>query len=298
MAMGRVSVSSLPSNVSAWVEALQRALHLKVEDLHLPEHFHLKNLSTGCRFSHLNTPPTVGDKRESAVLVLLSPAAGMPPNTFQEMCVTLTKRTPHLRHHKGEMSFPGGRLDGEEQAAAAAQRETAEEIGIDSSLYEILGPLRPLAPLSGKSHVTPIVAVTQCSVTPLCHSPHEVDSIHYLHLSPLLLNSKQTHCRLLKYLPSSSGVPLHFPCFFTSPSQARYCDPVSPSPGLLQLLQEDGGHEPLLPNNFPGELVWGVTAFVMCELLVRLITALGGSGTALGCSPAIARDPEHPLGKR
>ena len=48
-----------------------------------------------------------------------------------EARVVLTRRSAHLRSHRGEVSFPGGRLDGEETAEEGALREAAEEIGLD-----------------------------------------------------------------------------------------------------------------------------------------------------------------------
>nr|CCC93626.1 conserved NUDIX hydrolase [Trypanosoma congolense IL3000] len=304
MAAEALATCSLPLDVASWATVLRRALRLKLEELPIPEHFFLKNMTTGCRFSHLRTPPTVAGKRKSAVLVLLSPVAGVAPQGFQEMCITLTKRTAHLRYHGNEMSFPGGGLDDGESVVGAAQRETAEEIGVNNSAYEVSGTLQSLAPVSGRSYVTPVVALAPSPVSPVCNSPNEVSSIHYLHLSPLLFNSGRTHCRLVKYLPSSTGSPFQFPCFFASPSQGLCCNsivsPMRPAPTL----REEGGSSLLLPASFPGELVWGVTAFIICELLLRLAAvfkvgdALGrGLDPMLTCSPIIARDSALPLGK-
>ena len=40
-----------------------------------------------------------------------------------------TKSMLEFRSHRGEVSFPGGRLDGEETAEQGALREAAEEVG-------------------------------------------------------------------------------------------------------------------------------------------------------------------------
>jgi 8-oxo-dGTP pyrophosphatase MutT (NUDIX family) len=46
--------------------------------------------------------------------------------------VLLTRRTEHLRHHAGQISFPGGRSEpGDADAVATALREAQEEIGLD-----------------------------------------------------------------------------------------------------------------------------------------------------------------------
>lgn len=52
-----------------------------------------------------------------------------------------TKRTDHLLHHSGEISFPGGALNPEEEPEMGALRETWEEVGINPSHVEILGAL-------------------------------------------------------------------------------------------------------------------------------------------------------------
>ena len=46
----------------------------------------------------------------------------------------LTRRALHLRHHPGQISFPGGRLEAGETALVAAKREAFEEVGIQPQL--------------------------------------------------------------------------------------------------------------------------------------------------------------------
>lgn len=46
----------------------------------------------------------------------------------------LTRRALHLRHHPGQISFPGGRLEAGESAIIAAKREAFEEVGIQAQL--------------------------------------------------------------------------------------------------------------------------------------------------------------------
>lgn len=56
--------------------------------------------------------------------------------------VLLTKRTTKVEHHKGEISFPGGRQDREDSSLlCTALRETQEEIGLPASQIDILGAL-------------------------------------------------------------------------------------------------------------------------------------------------------------
>ena len=56
--------------------------------------------------------------------------------------VILTKRASHLKHHPGQISFPGGKQDeGDADVIAAALREAREEIGLPSKNVDVLGTL-------------------------------------------------------------------------------------------------------------------------------------------------------------
>nr|AGM37761.1 MutT 8-oxo-dGTP pyrophosphohydrolase-like protein [Trypanosoma cruzi] len=298
MAAMTATVHLLPRTTSEWIALVQRALPLRLDELRMPNHFHLKDIHTGRCRSHLQHSMPPHSKRESAVLILLSPPVGFTGKGFQEMCMTLTKRTAKLRHHRSQMSFPGGKVDHGETIIAAAQRETMEEIGIPASSYFVIGTLHPIYSFDGGSKVFPVVAVAESAVEPVCKSPVEVASIHYMHLSRLLLESERTHCRLIKRHSLTGGMPSYFPCFFASESQAVVCGDVCPTKNTPSI-PEDGGLLPMPRENFPGELVWGITAFITCELLVRLSAVLELShpseGDAMGllrCSSVVARDPE------
>ena len=69
------------------------------------------------------------------VMLLLYPRDG-------EYCVLLNKRTNEVEHHKGEISFPGGRKDDRDRTLLdTALRETHEEMGIRPQDIEVLGEL-------------------------------------------------------------------------------------------------------------------------------------------------------------
>lgn len=70
----------------------------------------------------------------------------------------LTRRSQALTNHRGEISFPGGRLENGETAVDAALRETHEEIGIAPSEARIIGELNSMATVVSNSHIVPIVA--------------------------------------------------------------------------------------------------------------------------------------------
>ncbi|NKC12228.1 MAG: CoA pyrophosphatase [Gammaproteobacteria bacterium] len=71
--------------------------------------------------------------------------------------VLLTERTRHLKHHAGQVSFPGGRANDEDHGVIdTALRETWEEIGLASHHIEIAGLLDNYLTGSGFL-VTPVV---------------------------------------------------------------------------------------------------------------------------------------------
>ncbi len=88
----------------------------------------------------------------AAVLVPLFEKGGLP-------YVLFTKRTEKVKHHKGQISFPGGVVDeGDEDMEATALRETFEEIGMGREDVEILGKLDDAFTISSGYLITPVVA--------------------------------------------------------------------------------------------------------------------------------------------
>ncbi|WP_136484904.1 CoA pyrophosphatase [Vibrio sp. H11] len=76
----------------------------------------------------------------------------------QGLSVVLTKRAEHLKHHPGQISFPGGKYeDGDGTLYQTAMREAQEEIGIEQHQIDILGQLPELVTVS-QFAVTPVVA--------------------------------------------------------------------------------------------------------------------------------------------
>ena len=95
--------------------------------------------------------PAFTGARHSAVLVTLSFERGPE--------VLLTRRSRHLRNHRGEMSFPGGRMDEGETATQTALREAEEEVGLDPRSVRIVGELDHLNTVVSRSYIVPKVAV-------------------------------------------------------------------------------------------------------------------------------------------
>ena len=72
------------------------------------------------------------------------PAAVLLPLFLKEgkYHILFTKRTDHLNHHGGEISFPGGRVHAEDKTLLeTALRETWEEIGVRPGDVDVLGTL-------------------------------------------------------------------------------------------------------------------------------------------------------------
>jgi len=90
------------------------------------------------------------------------PAAVLVPIIQHEadLTVLFTERASHLKHHAGQISFPGGRIEEQEDALQAALRETKEEIGLSQEYVEVLGYLPPHWVFTGYC-VTPVVALVQ-----------------------------------------------------------------------------------------------------------------------------------------
>jgi 8-oxo-dGTP pyrophosphatase MutT (NUDIX family) len=89
----------------------------------------------------------------------LRPAAVLVPlyNREGEDYVLFTRRTDRLRHHRGEISFPGGRREPDDgDLVTTALRETREELGIAPDDVKVLGRLDDFFSVYGY-HVTPYV---------------------------------------------------------------------------------------------------------------------------------------------
>lgn len=75
---------------------------------------------------------------------VLRPAAVLIPiiERREGLSVLFTRRADHLARHAGQVSFPGGRVDGgDDDAVAAALRETEEEVGLSRSFVDVRGEL-------------------------------------------------------------------------------------------------------------------------------------------------------------
>ena len=104
-----------------------------------------------------------------------TPAAVLLPviDRPQGLTVLLTERASDMRHHPGQIAFPGGRVEeGDADVVEAALRETEEEIGLSRAYVEVLGFLDDQLVISG-FRVTPVVALVRTGFT-LALDPSEV----------------------------------------------------------------------------------------------------------------------------
>lgn len=121
--------------------------------------------------------PPFPDARPSAVLVALV-------DGDEGAEVLLTKRSMNLSNHRGEISFPGGRLDVGESAHEGALREAFEEVRLEPSSVDVVAQLEPLSTVVSKSYILPVVG--RLAERPLL-VPHdaEVDRILWVPLAEL-----------------------------------------------------------------------------------------------------------------
>jgi len=177
--------------------------------------------------------------RPSAVLLALFEDRGTA-----EARVILTRRSTALRAHTGQVSFPGGRIEPGEDAAAAAAREAWEEVGLDRGAVAPIGWLRRVHTVASGSLITPVVARLPGRPT-LAANPAEVARVFDVALADLMA-----------------------PGVFSEEIwvvRAQNGDRDAPAPHLVEF--------PVTFYDLGDELVWGATARILTDLLALLHAA-------------------------
>ena len=180
------------------------------------------------RFGQIDAARLAEIRHRSAVLIALFEEEGT-------LRVLLTRRASHLRSHRGEVSFPGGRLEEGELAIEGASREAHEEVGLDPKLVRPVGYLNPLITFASASLINPVVALLPGRPGGLAPNPDEVERIFDVALYEL------TH----------PGV-FH---------EERWSHADHPAPG------SPDGSFPIWFFGVEGEMVWGATARMLYELI-------------------------------
>jgi 8-oxo-dGTP pyrophosphatase MutT (NUDIX family) len=187
----------------------------------------LDQLPRGRCWNHAEVDGLLPPSSPVAAAVLV----GLVPRP-QGLRVLLTRRTDALRHHAGQVSFPGGRIeDFDLDPAAAAIRETSEEIGIGPASITPLGYLDPIATVTG-FRVLPLVAAIDVGYV-AAPDPREVDEVFEVAFEALMAPSN------LQSIPIDRGGRTR--------SVLQFADAVH-----------------------PGQRIWGVSASILLNLRHRL----------------------------
>lgn len=123
--------------------------------------------------------PSSGMKRSAGVLLILLGETSSPR-------LLLTRRALNLKSHAGEMSLPGGKIDGLETPLEAAIRECHEEIGVESSHLSVVGKITELQTMSSGISMSAFLARGLWDAYSYLKSDVEVDFIAEIPISELL----------------------------------------------------------------------------------------------------------------
>lgn len=116
--------------------------------------------------------------RPAGVLVPVTLTSGAPR-------LILTKRSSALKHHPGQIAFPGGKQEeSDADVTAAALREAEEEIGLPRDIPAVLGTLPEHETVTG-FRVTPVLAVLERGFDPV-PEPGEVEEVFSVPLGHVL----------------------------------------------------------------------------------------------------------------
>lgn len=136
--------------------------------------------------------------RAASVLIGLVPRNGA-------LQVILTKRAKHLKHHPGQVSFPGGKAEATDRSPiVTAIRETAEEVGILSKDITVIGTLPPVVTLSGFT-VTPVIAF----VSPSYQAKLDRNEVEHLFEVPLAFLADSKHMTRYTLTRKNHAIPVY-----------------------------------------------------------------------------------------
>ncbi len=151
------------------------------------------------RDSRHRIPP---DALHAGVLILLYSGAG------QELAFPLIRRPQYDGAHSGQIAFPGGKVELEDQTIVnTALRETKEEIGVSVDSAQVVGQLSDLYIPVSRFVVTPVVAFAK---TPPTYQPEPAEVAEVLDMSvQAFFNPDNQSTRQI----SARGVSLQAPAY-------------------------------------------------------------------------------------
>lgn len=182
--------------------------------------------------------PETSSVRRSSVLILFGELDRIDADSTapvpRELDILLLRRSDALRHHAGQIAFPGGRVEpADADAAATALREAAEETGLEPSGVEVIGTLPDLHIPVSNNLVTPVIGWWRRPSDVAADESESVDVFR---------------------------VPV-----------AELLDPVR---RVTSVLDRDGHHHRgpafVLSDRFGGRIVWGFTGIVLASLFDQL----------------------------
>lgn len=140
------------------------------------------------------------DYPEAGILVPITDNSGNPEMVF-------TLRSLHLKSHRGQVAYPGGKRDPEDHSVmATALRETHEEIGLPPDQVQIVSSLGQVISSNGIL-VTPYVGIVP-EDHPLRPNPAEIESIFRVPLA-WLLEDRRERTDAIPFM----GRSIHVPCY-------------------------------------------------------------------------------------
>src|SRR5579863_2328094 len=127
-----------------------------------------------------------------------------------ELHVVYIRRSEHVESHRGQVAFPGGRVDPtDESLLHTALREAQEEVGIDPASVEVLGGIEGSVARTSEIYVTPFVGVIPAAAG-LRADPREVAAIFFVPMSALEDSSYRGTYRFRRQSGESSEHPAIF----------------------------------------------------------------------------------------
>lgn len=125
-------------------------------------------------------PPDDAGAIDGAVLMLFGEGERGPD-------LLLTERAHTMRSHPGQISFPGGKVDPEDESVVhTALREAQEEVGVEPAGVEVLAEMPQLWLPPSNFAVTPVVAWWREPSTVSVVEPAEVHAVFRVPLEDLL----------------------------------------------------------------------------------------------------------------